>query len=88
MIDFPASPTNGQVFSATNGVVYVYSTAYSSWLAQNAPSGNMLINGAGPPSFAAVKGTLYSNTTATTTTTRLYINTDGGTTWANFTASA
>jgi hypothetical protein len=35
MIDFPASPTNGQVFSATNGVVYVYSTAYSSWLAQN-----------------------------------------------------
>lgn len=35
MIDFPASPTNGQVFSAPNGVVYQYSTTYSSWLAQN-----------------------------------------------------
>ena len=36
MIDFPASPTDGQIFSATNGVVYKYSAAYSSWLAQNA----------------------------------------------------
>ena len=35
MIDFPASPTDGQIFSATNGVVYKYSAAYSSWLAQN-----------------------------------------------------
>ena len=36
MIDFPASPTNGQIFSATNGVVYKWSAAYTSWLAQNA----------------------------------------------------
>jgi hypothetical protein len=35
MIDFPASPIDGQVFSATNGVVYKYSATYSSWLAQN-----------------------------------------------------
>ena len=35
MIDFPASPTDGQIFSATNGVVYKWSAAYSSWLAQN-----------------------------------------------------
>ena len=35
MIDFPASPTDGQVFSATNGVVYKWSATYSSWLAQN-----------------------------------------------------
>ncbi len=53
------------------------------------PSGNMLINGTGAPTgLTAAKGTLYINTTATTTTTRLYINTDGATTWANFTASA
>jgi len=37
MIDFPASPTDGQVFSATNGVVYKYSTAQSAWLAQAGP---------------------------------------------------
>jgi hypothetical protein len=48
-----------------------------------------LQSGAGPPTgLTATKGTLYTNTTATTTTTRLYINTDGGTTWASFTASA
>ena len=41
-----------------------------------------------PTGLTAEKGSLYVNTTATTTTTRLYINTDGGTTWANFTASA
>jgi hypothetical protein len=47
-----------------------------------------LLSGAGAPSMSATKGTLYTNTTATTTTTRLYINIDGATTWANFTASA
>jgi hypothetical protein len=35
MIDFPASPADGQVFSATNGVVYRYSLANTAWLAQN-----------------------------------------------------
>ncbi len=47
-----------------------------------------LIVGSGAPTMTAPKGTLYINTTATTATTRLYINTDGGTTWAYFTASA
>lgn len=44
--------------------------------------------GSGAPSFTAAKGSLYVNSTATTTTTRLYVNTDGSTTWAYFTASA
>lgn len=44
--------------------------------------------GTGAPGFSAAKGSLYSRTDATTTTTRLYVNTDGATTWANFTASA
>jgi hypothetical protein len=43
--------------------------------------------GTGVPSFTAAKGSLYSNTTATTTTTRLYVNTNGSTTWANLTTS-
>lgn len=47
-----------------------------------------LIVGSGAPTMSAPKGTLYINVTAMTTTTRLYINTDGGTTWAYFTASA
>jgi hypothetical protein len=36
-LDFPASPTNGQVFSAPNGVVYIWSLAYTAWLAQSPP---------------------------------------------------
>lgn len=44
--------------------------------------------GAGAPTHGAPKGSLYTNTVAASTTTRLYINTDGGTTWASFTASA
>lgn len=48
-----------------------------------------IIRGSGTPTgISADKGTLYVNLSATTTTTRLYINTDGGTTWADFTASA
>ena len=47
-----------------------------------------LISGNGAPTVTAAKGSLYINLTATTTTTRLYINIDGGTTWAYLTASA
>jgi hypothetical protein len=36
----------------------------------------------------APKGSLAINISATTTTSRLYVNTDGGTTWATFTTSA
>lgn len=47
-----------------------------------------IFSGTGAPSLSAGKGSLYTNTTASTTTTRLYVNTDGGTTWASFTSSA
>jgi|SRR5882672_5880467 len=46
------------------------------------------LTGSGVPSATASKGTLYINLTATTTTTRLYINTTGSNVWASFTASA
>lgn len=47
------------------------------WIANEVPTG-----------LTAPKGTLFINTAAASTTTRLYVNTDGGTTWAYFTASA
>ncbi len=49
---------------------------------------NIIAGSGAPTGITAKKGTLYINTSASTTTTRLYINTDGGTTWASFTASA
>ncbi len=44
--------------------------------------------GSEAPSFSAPKGSIYINTTATTTTTRFYINSDGSTTWVYVTTSA
>lgn len=41
-----------------------------------------------PTGVSAPKGSLYINKTGSTTSTRMYINTDGGTTWAGFTTSA
>lgn len=57
MIDFPASPTNGQVFSAPNGVVYKYSATYSSWLAQAAPP---VIGGVGEVTASLASWTIPS----------------------------
>lgn len=51
-----------------------------------------LFTGTGAPTFSAMNGSLYVDSNATTTTTRLYINKSGagtaGTTWTNFTAAA
>lgn len=44
--------------------------------------------GTGTPTFSAKKGTVYSNLTGSSTSTRLYVNTDGATTWTNFTSAA
>jgi hypothetical protein len=55
-------------------------------------NGPRIISRAGNPTAApavsAPKGSLYIKTDATTTTTRLWINTNGTTGWAYFTASA
>ena len=47
-----------------------------------------MIAGAGTPTLTAKKGSLYIQNDATTTTSRLWINTDGGTTWTYFTTNA
>lgn len=44
--------------------------------------------GTGAPTFTAAKGTVYSNITGSSGSTRLYVNTDGATTWTNVTTAA
>lgn len=44
--------------------------------------------GSGLPTVSAGKGSFYLRTDGSGTTTRAYINTDGGTTWTNLTAAA
>lgn len=44
--------------------------------------------GSGAPTFSAGKGSLYLRTDGASTSTRAYINTDGGTTWTAVTTAA
>lgn len=44
--------------------------------------------GHGAPSHAETKGSLYIRTDGSSTSTRMYINTAGGTVWTNFTTAA
>jgi len=44
--------------------------------------------GSGAPTVSAAKGSLYLRTDGSSTSTRAYINTDGGTTWTNITTAA
>ena len=48
----------------------------------------MQLAGTGAPTFAAPKGTTYIRLDGSSTSTRMYINTDGATTWTNFTSAA
>lgn len=50
--------------------------------------GPTIIFGAGAPTVAAAQGSLYLNTTGSSTTTRLYVNTNGTTGWTDFITTA
>jgi hypothetical protein len=47
-----------------------------------------VFGGSGAPTLSAGKGSIYLRTDGSGTSTRLYTNTDGGTTWTNITAAA
>jgi hypothetical protein len=44
--------------------------------------------GSGAPTLSAAKGSLYLRSDGSSTSTRAYINTDGGTTWTSVTTAA
>lgn len=44
--------------------------------------------GSGAPSLSAAKGSLYMRSDGSSTSTRMYVNTDGGTTWTNVVTAA
>lgn len=50
--------------------------------------GVSVYSGSGAPTFTATKGALYVNLAGSTTNDRMYINTDGATTWTAFTTAA
>lgn len=44
--------------------------------------------GTGAPTFAAAQGSLYLNITGSSTSTRLYVNSNGSTTWVAVTTAS
>jgi hypothetical protein len=47
-----------------------------------------LYAGSGAPTFSAAQGSVYMRSDGSSTSTRLYVNTTGSTTWTNFTSAA
>jgi len=45
-------------------------------------------SGTGAPTYSAPKGSLYSRIDGSSTSTRIYVNTNGSTTWTNVTTAA
>lgn len=64
--------------------------AYDSMLNTKVPSATQpyILTGTGAPTFTAPANSLYIRLDGSTTTTRLYVNTTGATTWATVTTSA
>lgn len=80
--------------TAEIGTVWINDVNSSAWILTNVIAGQgqwqfaAVYAGSGAPTFVAPQGALYTNLTGNSTTTRLYVNTTGSTTWAHFTASA
>lgn len=52
-------------------------------------AGIKFIVGSGAPTgISAPQGSIYINKTGSSTSTRMYVNTDGSTTWTSFTTAA
>lgn len=85
-ISSTGSITAGNTLNVTLGDVDVQSAGNGISLG----NGAKVIDGAGSPdgSVAAPQGSLYLRTDGSSTSTRLYSNTDGGTTWTSITTAA
>ncbi len=69
-----------------NGITLAYDTMTN--LPIPAATQPSVVAGTGTPTYSAKKGTVYINLTGSSTSTRMYINTDGATTWTNVTTAA
>jgi hypothetical protein len=78
VIDFPASPTDGQIFVATNGQTYTYSTAIGAWLLQIGPGYAQVVIGITPPP-SPTPGQLWWNSDGTAPGGQMFIRYDDGT---------
>lgn len=79
--------TTGQISTQT-GTAPPAAGATTSGIKVSSTANFGIFWGAGAPTFSAAQGSIYLNTTGSSTSTRLYVNTTGSTTWTNFTSAA
>lgn len=79
--------TTGQL-SLQTGTAPPASGATTSGIRVSSTSNFGIFWGSGAPTFSAAQGSIYLRTDGSSTSTRLYVNTSGSTTWTNFTSAA
>jgi hypothetical protein len=77
---------NGSIRIATTSSVVTGGAANSGFMYGNA-SGLGVFFGNGAPTLSALQGSIYIRTDGSSTSTRLYVNTNGSTGWTNFTSA-
>jgi hypothetical protein len=80
MIDFPAAPVAGQIFFASNGGVYQYSSTYTAWvqIASTVPQDASVCASSLVPGMAAGTTVVVSNYTTMTGNAGGWLNTANG----------
>jgi hypothetical protein len=74
--------TDGAVFAVTETSIPAGGLAGKGFLFGSTYTTNFgIFFGSGAPNLAAAKGSLYLRSDGTTTNDRMYVNTDGSTTW-------
>jgi len=76
------------VITAASGTATPAGGSTSARLLFGTTSGFGIYYGSGAPTVTAAQGSLYLRSDGSSTSTRLYVNTDGGTTWTNFTSGS
>lgn len=81
---------NTQTVNLTGNDLHLNSVVVGGALAgqNNTATECTIYAGTGAPVFTASQGSLYLRTDGSSTSTRLYVNTTGSTTWTNFTSLA
>ena len=75
-------------FTALSGTATTAGGATTAALTMGSGPGPSIYFGSGAPTITAKQGSIYLRTDGSSTSTRLYVNTTGSTTWTNFTSAA
>lgn len=73
---------------ATDGFKVTYDSMLNARIPGGASTHPTWTAGTGAPTFTAAQGSLYTRIDGSSTSTRLYVNTTGSTTWTNVTTAA